>query len=161
VFSNLKRKLQKRFAHAAFMKNELSAADFVSSQVPALYALWQPAFVQGYGPALWSKFENSKFWYGYIFGWCDLLARSCGAEPGGTGALTGFVRVVRALQPGLAEESMDQVVEGFIQQVQARDPDILLGGDTANMDFADFSHGAKSPVGLLGFLDVLQKANLP
>lgn len=140
------------------MKNEMGAAQFIEDHLPELYSNWTPLMIEAFGSKAWQHFENSKFWYGYMFTWCDLLAIAWAAEPGGTGALSGFARVLHLLKPTATGDQVQEMVEGMIHLFQSQNADTLLGSDAAKMDYNRFaSNKEKIPGGLMGFLEVLQK----
>lgn len=158
MFDTLKRKFQKKFNYNAFMKNEMGAAQFIEDHLPELYSNWTPLMIEAFGSKAWQHFENSKFWYGYMFTWCDLLAIAWAAEPGGAGALSGFARVLHLLKPTATGDQVQEMVEGMIHLFQSQNADTLLGSDAAKMDYNRFaSNKEKIPGGLMGFLEVLQK----
>ncbi len=158
MFDRLKRKFQSKFNYNAFMKNEIGAAQFIEDHLPELYSNWKPTMIEAFGSKAWQHFENSKFWYGYMFTWCDLLAIAYAAEPGGTGSLSGFARVLQQLKPTATEDQVQEMVEGMTHLFRSQNADTLLGSDAAKMDYNQFaSNVEKSPTGLMGFLEVLQK----
>jgi len=158
VFDTLKRKFQKKFNYHAFMQNEMGAAQLIEEHVSTLYSNWQPLMIEAFGSKAWQHFENSKFWYGYMFTWCDLLAIAWNAEPGGTGALSGFARVLHKLKPNATGDEVQEMMEGMIHLFRSQNADTLLGANAAHMDYNRFvSNADRSPFSLMSFLEVLQK----
>lgn len=142
MLNKIKKYLQKRFNYRAYLDIEMQAADYVGKVVPTIFEVWKLTGTMHHGETAWAEFLRRPAFLGYLFAWCDLMAISSNAEPGGNGSMSGFLRALQAVAPNWKAEETLYLTCRLSEENNVEFRSGTLAGEK---DYNQFAGGSKLP----------------